>query len=84
MYQGRPVLKGWRAAAVPEIWRKIKYGIKVFIRTYVTYILSLKECERDHFKFKYSRRTPSAAESELTVPYPDVVFGSAQLGSGPG
>jgi len=48
--QRRLVHKGCRAAALPEISIKIKLniGIKVFVRIYLN---SLKEYERNHFKF---------------------------------
>ena len=60
-----------RAAALPQILRKIKLNIwmKVFFRKYVH---SLKAYEWNHFKFKYSRQTLSAAESKWAVPCPDV------------
>jgi hypothetical protein len=61
-----------RAAAFPEILRKIKLHIwiKAFVRRYV---LSLKEYEFSHFKLKYLWQTISAAESKKTVPCPDLV-----------
>ena len=69
----RLVNKGCSPAARPEMLRKIKLNIwiTVFFRRYV-YIL--KEYELHHFKFKYSRRTPSAAESERAVPSPDLAL----------
>jgi hypothetical protein len=68
--RGRHVHKASSAVTVLEILRKNQIiWINVFVKWHVH---SLKEYERNHFKFQYSWRTLSAGTRERAVPYPDI------------
>jgi hypothetical protein len=78
--QGQLVYKGYGAAALPEILRKITLNIwiKVFVRRYVHY---LEEYELIHCKFKYLWWILSAAEITVGCALPrPCALASAQLG----